>query len=112
MLFASILDSLRRIPSGHARQLAHRPSSPPRQRPRRRTFRPAFESLEDRTALSTLTVLNNADSGPGSLRNALDIANNGDQIFFNHHLASETITLTSGPLAINTSVAITGLGAN
>ena len=39
--------------------------APPRQR---RGFRPRLEGLEDRTVLSTLTVMNYHDSGTGSLR--------------------------------------------
>jgi hypothetical protein len=49
--------------------------SSPRQRRRtpaharyRADYRPRLETLEDRFLLSTLTVLNNLDSGPGSLR--------------------------------------------
>src|SRR6266849_8957736 len=42
---------------------------------RRRTFRPHLEVLEDRTLLSTLLVTTTADSGPGSLRQAILNAN-------------------------------------
>jgi len=34
-------------------------------------FRPRFELVEDRTLLSTFSVANTADSGPGSLRQAI-----------------------------------------
>ena len=34
-------------------------------------FRPRFELVEDRTLLSTFDVTNTADSGPGSLRQAI-----------------------------------------
>src|SRR5947209_17826550 len=36
--------------------------------PLRRSYAPRLERLEDRTVPSTLTVLNNLDSGPASLR--------------------------------------------
>jgi predicted outer membrane repeat protein len=73
---------------------------------------PHFLVLEDRTVLSTLTVLNNADSGAGSLRAAIAAAQSGDTIVFDPGLTNETITLTSGPLAISTNLAIDGLGAD
>ena len=55
-------------------------SRPCDQRPRHRRsaassssirFRPRFELVEDRTLLSTFSVTNTADSGPGSLRQAI-----------------------------------------
>jgi hypothetical protein len=57
--------------------------------------------LEDRAVPSTLTVLNNADSGAGSLRDTLAAAQSGDTIVFDPSLMNETITLTSGPLALS-----------
>jgi hypothetical protein len=69
-----------------------------------RPFVPRLERLEDRTVPSTLTILNNLDSGPGSLRAALASAANGDTIAFAPSLSSKTITLTSGTLSVNTSV--------
>ena len=48
--------------------------------------RPYLEALEDRTLPSTFTVLNLADSGPGSLRQAIlgaDAGPGGDTIAFN-----------------------------
>jgi hypothetical protein len=77
----------------------------------RRGFRPRLEGLEDRTALSTLTVLNNSDQGPGSLRAVLAAASNGDQIVFDPALNGQTITLTSGELLLNKDLTITGPGA-
>src|SRR6516225_9389084 len=59
---------------------------------RERRFVPRLESLEDRTALSTLTVLNNLDSGAGSLRDAIVHAKNGDTINFAPSLDGQTIT--------------------
>ena len=66
---------------------------------KRSTFRPTLEAMEDRWVPSTLTVLNNLDSGAGSLRAAINTANidnNGDHILFDHSLSGQTIKLTSG----------------
>jgi hypothetical protein len=76
-----------------------------------RRFIPRLERFEDRSLPSTLTVLNNLDSGPGSLRAALAAANNGDVVTFAPGLSGKTITLTSGVVNVNASVTITGLGA-
>jgi hypothetical protein len=64
-------------------------------------FRPWVESVEDRLLLSTFTVTNLHDAGPGSLRQALIDSNAApgtgvEQIDF---AVAGTITLTSGPLA-------------
>jgi len=56
---------------------------------------------------TTISVTNKNDSGPGSLRRALAIANNGDTITF---AVTGTITLTSGGLLIGKNVAISGPG--
>ena len=51
-----------------------------------RTLRPMIEVMEDRVLLATFTVTNNADSGPGSLRQAILNANTApgkDTINFN-----------------------------
>ena len=58
---------------------------------------------------ATITVTNTNDSGAGSLRQALAIANNGDTINF---AVTGTITLTSGGLMIDKNVTISGPGAN
>ena len=47
-----------------------------------RSFLPRLEALEDRTTPSTLTVMNNADDGAGSLRRAIHDAHSGDTIDF------------------------------
>jgi hypothetical protein len=73
---------------------------------------PRFELLEGRTLPSTLTVLNNTDHDDGSLRAAITAAASGDTINFDSSLAGQTITLTSGELAINKSLDIEGLGAD
>lgn len=77
-----------------------------------RQFVPRLELLEDRTVLSTLIVTNANDSGPGSLRDTLGSANNGDTITFASNLAGQTIALTSGQLVVSTNVDIEGLGAS
>jgi hypothetical protein len=80
--------------------------------PQRHRFRPRLEGLEERTVLSTLTVTNNLDSGAGSLRAAIKNANSGDTIAFASSLNGQTITLTSGELAISQSLDIEGPGAS
>src|SRR5438270_7587684 len=79
---------------------------------RRQSFVPRLENLEDRTVPSTLTVLNNLDSGAGSLRAAIAGASGGDTIVFDPGLNGQTIALTSGELAINKSLDIEGPGAD
>jgi hypothetical protein len=59
---------------------------------------------------STLTVLNNADSGSGSLRDTIAAANSGHTIVFSHSV--HYITLTSGKLAVTQSLTIDGPGAD
>jgi len=54
---------------------------------------------------ATITVTNTNDSGPGSLRQALVVAHDGDRISF---AVSGTITLTSSGLAVTKSVTISG----
>src|SRR5882724_12966757 len=55
-----------------------------------------------------ITVTNTNDSGPGSLRQALTDANDGDEITF---AVTGTITLTSGELLVNHSINISGPGS-
>jgi hypothetical protein len=55
-----------------------------------------------------ITVTNANDNGPGSLREALGIANDGDTINFS---VTGTITLTTGELMVNSNVSISGPGA-
>ncbi len=42
---------------------------------KRYTFKPRLDLLEDRTLLSTFSVVNTSDDGPGSLRQAIKGAN-------------------------------------
>src|SRR6516165_10518861 len=79
---------------------------------KRAASRLRLEALEDRWLPSTLTVLNNLDSGGGSLRAEVAAASSGDTIVFNKSLVGQTITLTSGDLAITKSLTIDGLGAD
>jgi hypothetical protein len=58
---------------------------------------------------ATITVTNTNDTGPGSLRQALTIANDGDTVNFG---VAGTITLTSGGLPINKNITISGPGAD
>src|SRR5438552_1124019 len=57
-----------------------------------------------------IIVTNTADSGLGSLRQALANAHDGDTIQFDPSLNGQSITLTSAELAINQSITITGPG--
>ena len=71
------------------------------------------ESLEFRSLLTIFTVTSLADSGAGSLRQAILDANNSagdDEIVFQSGL-NGTIALTSGQMTISETVEITGNGA-
>src|SRR5438093_11227860 len=59
---------------------------------------------------TTITVTTTADSGPGSLRQALADAQGGDTIEFDSSLNGQTITLTSGELVVADSITISGPG--
>jgi hypothetical protein len=76
------------------------------------SFLPRLEILEDRTVLSAWTVASAADSGAGSLRGAIAAAQGGDRIVFDQSLQGQTITLTSGELAISKDLDIDGPGAD
>ena len=56
--------------------------------------------------MAQLTVTSSADSGVGSLRAAIAIAQSGDTIQFDSILANKTITLTSGQLEIGKNLTI------
>ena len=80
-----------------------------------RWFRASLDGLEERQLLATFTVTNTADSGTGSLRNAIASANStagADATVFDDSFNSpRTITLTSGQLTITNDLTITGPGA-
>lgn len=59
---------------------------------------------------TTITVTSTDDSGPGSLRQALADANNGDVINFDPALNGQAIRLTTPALVIDDSISITGPG--
>src|SRR5262245_43105893 len=84
------------------------------QRLRRPAFAPRLLALEDRTVPSTFTVENFADSGPGSLRQAVLDANalaGADVICFAPAARDGTITLATGELDITDDLTIDGPGA-
>jgi hypothetical protein len=65
--------------------------------------------------MATFNVTSLADSGAGSLREAISIANNtagADEINFDSALSGGTINLTSGELDISDGLSINGLGSN
>jgi predicted outer membrane repeat protein len=67
-----------------------------------------FLSLVIMLRADTITVTNANDSGPGSLRQALADANDGDTIDF---AVTGTIGLTSGELVVDKNITISGPGA-
>jgi parallel beta-helix repeat protein/predicted outer membrane repeat protein len=91
--------------------LRKHPAKPRTSRRATSTFRPRLEVLEGRDVPSTLTVTNNLDSGPGSLRADIAAANSGDTIVFAPSLDGQTINLTSGQLVINKMLTVQGPGA-
>src|SRR5262249_20448405 len=83
------------------------------ERHRRRDFTPRLEVLEDRTVPSTFLVENLADSGDGSLRQAVQGANaqpGPDEVRFADGLQG-TIALGGVPLSITAHLTIAGPGA-
>jgi hypothetical protein len=78
----------------------------------RGTFRPRLEALEHRSLPSTLTVLNNLDDyRPGSLREVIAAAADGDTIDFDPSLNGKTITVNSDQMILNKNLTIQGPGA-
>jgi hypothetical protein len=60
---------------------------------------------------SAVTVSNSNNSGPGSLRQALNTVAPGGTITFDPSLADNTINLTGGPLVLSKNVTIDGADA-
>ena len=54
----------------------------------------------------TTLVVNTNDSGSGSLRKAIECAENGDTIFFAPSVIGQVIMLTTGPIHINKDIHI------
>src|SRR5262245_39086215 len=59
---------------------------------------------------STIIVTDTNDNGPGTLRQALVDAQDGDTIQFDPALIGQTITLTTGELLIDKNITISGPG--
>jgi hypothetical protein len=59
-----------------------------------------------------LWVTSTADSGAGSLRDAVSAAAPGDTIRADASLAATSILLTTGPVSVNKDLSIVGLGSN
>src|SRR4051794_5165723 len=76
---------------------------------KRRHLARALEALEPRALFSTVVLNSLADSGPGTLRDALTLAADGDTI--DASALSGTIALTGGQLGVNADVSIVGPGA-
>ena len=62
--------------------------------------------------MAIITVTNNANSGAGSLRDAIARAQAGDTIAFSSTLAGKKITLTSGYIDITKNITIDGSAAS
>src|SRR5258707_3214551 len=97
------------LPWGSRRGDTRQPRSRRPQRPL--AARLCCEQVEARMVRSTLTVLNNLDLGAGSLRDTIARVKSGDTIVFDPGVNGQTITLTSGQLAIKKSLSIQGPGA-
>ena len=74
------------------------------------TFSASYGSVSQRVKSCAITVINNGDSGAGSLRQALLDICAGGTISFDPILNGQTIVLTSAELAIDGNVTITGPG--
>jgi beta-glucanase (GH16 family) len=64
------------------------------------------------SCLETVTVENTADSGNGSLRDALNVVCTDGTVIFSPDLEDQTINLHSGPLTLSKNVTIDGSGAS
>src|SRR5262245_52558462 len=112
MRLSSWLRSARSLFVLSGTEKGHRPA---RLRKRALAARLSVERLEDRTVPSTFTVRNLADSGPGSLRQAVLDANanpGADLIAFAPAASGGTIALTGGELSVTGDLTIVGPGAH
>jgi hypothetical protein len=62
--------------------------------------------------MAIITVTTTADSGSGSLREAISNAQSGDTIKFSSNLANQKITLTGGQLTVKQNITLDGSGAS
>jgi hypothetical protein len=69
---------------------------------------PVGEAPHIGAASATLIVTNTDDAGPGSLRQAIADAQDGDEIHFDPAIAGQTIMLTSERLSITRAITIEG----
>jgi hypothetical protein len=79
---------------------------------RQRCERPGVEAIEVRRVLATFTVVNTADSGPGSLRQAIldsDQRAGPNQIRFSIGTGTKIIAVRSPLPTVTTPVLINGL---
>ncbi|MCO6459295.1 MAG: hypothetical protein J5I93_28635 [Pirellulaceae bacterium] len=100
------------LPYGSSSLQATSPRKARRSATRRRL---RLEPLEDRRLLATFTVMNTADSGAGSLRQAVLDANGAggaDTIDFAPALSGQTISLTGPRIQITGDLTINGPGAD
>lgn len=65
-----------------------------------------------RTQQATLIVTSTNDNGPGTLRDTIAAANDGDTIQFDPALNGQIINLTSDELVINKNITIAGPGGD
>src|SRR5204863_8267247 len=65
-------------------------------------------ALMARVEAATLIATNTNDSGPGSLRQAIADAHDGETIEFDPALNGHSISLTSGELVIDKNISING----
>ena len=78
----------------------------------RKAPKQSMAKLSDALPFNIIVVTNTNDSGPGSLRQALVDANDGDTIDVDSASQRQTILLTSGQLIVDKDVTISGPGAN
>src|SRR5262249_16574703 len=79
--------------------------------PRRRSFRPGLQALEERQLLTTCLVTTTADNGAGSLRQAILAANNsGDKIVFVIPTTDPGYNSTTGAYTIQPKTPLPAVG--